>query len=82
MDEAALPYRNAVGKTYDSGGFGQCLRLALDEAEWTSFLQRRERSAAHLLEVSDEDVTFSDADFVVESSFLKRQSPPDWFTAR
>ena len=45
LDEAALPYRNAIGQTYDSGGFGQCLRLAAEKAEWASFPKRRESSA-------------------------------------
>jgi aerobic carbon-monoxide dehydrogenase large subunit len=39
-----LPYRTAMGLTYDSGDFQGNMAAALARAEWTSFPQRRQAS--------------------------------------
>jgi carbon-monoxide dehydrogenase large subunit len=39
-----LPYRNAMGLTYDSGDFHGNMAAALERAEWKSFGERRKES--------------------------------------
>ncbi|HEY0582387.1 MAG TPA: molybdopterin cofactor-binding domain-containing protein, partial [Chloroflexota bacterium] len=41
-----LPYRSAMGLTYDSGAFGHNFRRALELADWSGFLERRAAAAA------------------------------------
>lgn len=42
-----LPYRSAMGPTYDSGDFAAVLDRALHEADWQGFAARRREAAAH-----------------------------------
>jgi carbon-monoxide dehydrogenase large subunit len=41
-----MPYRNAMGETYDSGNFPQLLERALVAADWAQFESRRRESQA------------------------------------
>jgi len=41
-----MPYRTALGLTYDTGDFPHVLRRALAEADWAGFAERRRRSEA------------------------------------
>jgi carbon-monoxide dehydrogenase large subunit len=42
----AMPYKNAMGQTYDSGRFEQILDQGLALADWNGYAQRREASQA------------------------------------
>ena len=42
----AMPYRNAVGMTYDSGTYEANMDLAMRTAEWSGFEARRKSAAA------------------------------------
>jgi carbon-monoxide dehydrogenase large subunit len=42
----ALPYRTALGATYDSGAFAAALDKALAAADWPGFAARRDEAAA------------------------------------
>jgi carbon-monoxide dehydrogenase large subunit len=42
-----LPYRSAMGLTYDSGAFARNMARALELADWDSFEERRAASRAH-----------------------------------
>jgi carbon-monoxide dehydrogenase large subunit len=42
-----MPYRNAMGETFDSGDFPNLLAKALRAADWTGFDGRRRDSEAH-----------------------------------
>ena len=42
---AQMPYRSAVGETYDSGDFASILAQALAAADWDGFAERRAESA-------------------------------------
>jgi carbon-monoxide dehydrogenase large subunit len=44
IGKSQLPYRSAMGLTYDSGDFLGNMEKALARAEWTSFPQRRKAS--------------------------------------
>src|SRR5258708_19726713 len=44
MGKDQLPYRTAMGRTYDSGDLDSNMTAALARAEWTSFPQRRKAS--------------------------------------
>jgi carbon-monoxide dehydrogenase large subunit len=44
IGKSQLPYRTAMGLTYDSGDFHGNMAAALTRAEWTSFPQRRKAS--------------------------------------
>src|SRR5258708_32773539 len=44
IGKGQLPYRTAMGLTYDSGDFQGNMAAALARAEWTSFPQRRKAS--------------------------------------
>src|SRR5260370_11096160 len=44
IGKSQLPYRTAMGLTYDSGDFHGNMAAALARAEWTSFPQRRKAS--------------------------------------
>ncbi len=44
ITKAAMPYRTAVGETYDCGDFPAVLTRGLDAAEWASFDMRRDAS--------------------------------------
>jgi carbon-monoxide dehydrogenase large subunit len=44
IGKSQLPYRTAMGLTYDSGDFHANMTAALARAEWTSFPQRRKAS--------------------------------------
>jgi carbon-monoxide dehydrogenase large subunit len=44
IGKSQLPYRTAMGLTYDSGDFQGNMAAALVRAEWTSFPQRRKAS--------------------------------------
>jgi carbon-monoxide dehydrogenase large subunit len=41
----AMPYRNAVGMTYDSGRYQESMDRAMEIADWTGFEQRRREAA-------------------------------------
>jgi carbon-monoxide dehydrogenase large subunit len=41
----AMPYRNAVGMTYDSGRYRENMERAMDVADWNGFEQRRRAAA-------------------------------------
>ncbi|HTZ79416.1 MAG TPA: xanthine dehydrogenase family protein molybdopterin-binding subunit [Stellaceae bacterium] len=41
-----MPYRNAMGQTYDSGKFGQVLEQGLKLADWDGFEKREKESRA------------------------------------
>jgi aerobic carbon-monoxide dehydrogenase large subunit len=41
----AMPYRNAIGMTYDSGRYHENLDRAMDLADWKGFKQRRREAA-------------------------------------
>src|SRR5712691_11401050 len=41
-----MPYRNAVGMTYDSGRYAENMDLAMRIAEWDAFAARRRQAAA------------------------------------
>jgi carbon-monoxide dehydrogenase large subunit len=45
ISQDSLPYRNAIGKSYDSCGFAQCITLAAERAGWSGFSGRREAAA-------------------------------------
>src|SRR6266403_4183470 len=45
IDPAAMPYRNAVGMTYDSGRYQDNMDWAMDIADWKGFEQRRRAAA-------------------------------------
>jgi carbon-monoxide dehydrogenase large subunit len=40
-----MPYRTAMGETYDSGDFARVLEAALEAADWHGFARRREDAA-------------------------------------
>ena len=42
-----MPYKNAMGQTYDSGKFGQILEAGLKLADWDGFAARRRLSEAN-----------------------------------
>src|SRR5437879_12694680 len=42
----AMPYRNAVGMTYDSGTYEVNMNLAMRIADWNGFEARRKSAAA------------------------------------
>jgi aerobic carbon-monoxide dehydrogenase large subunit len=44
IGKSQLPYRNAMGLTYDSGDFHGNMAAALERAEWTGFRERRKAS--------------------------------------
>lgn len=46
VPRAAMPYRNAMGETYDSGDFAHFLDSACRRADWDGFPARREESRA------------------------------------
>ena len=46
IPEAAQPYQNAMGLTYDSGAYERVMDIALEEADWTGFEQRRNEAAS------------------------------------
>jgi carbon-monoxide dehydrogenase large subunit len=46
VPKSALPYRNALGLTYDSGDFRANMEKALEMADWAGFPARRAESAA------------------------------------
>src|SRR5215510_5730735 len=41
----AMPYRNAVGMTYDSGRYRENMERAMDVADWNGFEERRSAAA-------------------------------------
>ena len=41
-----LPYKTALGDTYDSGDFETVMRKGMDKADWTGFAARRAQSLA------------------------------------
>ncbi len=45
IDPAAMPYRNAVGMTYDSGRYQDNMDWAMDIADWKGFAARRRAAA-------------------------------------
>ena len=45
ISEGSLPYRNAIGRSYDSCGYAQCIELAAERAGWSGFSGRREAAA-------------------------------------
>ena len=45
IDPAAMPYRNAVGMTYDSGRYQDNMDWAMDIADWKGFDARRRAAA-------------------------------------
>ncbi|WP_158916964.1 xanthine dehydrogenase family protein molybdopterin-binding subunit [Caulobacter sp. S45] len=46
IPKSALPYRNALGLTYDSGDFHGNMKKSLERADWDGFPVRREASEA------------------------------------
>jgi len=42
---AALPYRNAVGLTYDSGCYNEVMNIAIERGNWNTFEKRRVEAA-------------------------------------
>jgi carbon-monoxide dehydrogenase large subunit len=46
IPEAAQPYQNAMGLTYDSGAYERVMDIALKEADWAGFDARRREAAA------------------------------------
>jgi len=46
IPDAAIPYTNAVGVTYDSGAFGKSMDMALAMADWGGFEARRKTARA------------------------------------
>lgn len=44
IPDAAIPYTNAIGVTYDSGAFARSMDMALAMADWDGFETRREAS--------------------------------------
>lgn len=44
IPDAALPYTNPMGVTYDTGKFGHSMDLALGDADWDGYPERREAS--------------------------------------
>ncbi len=44
IPDAALPYTNAMGVTYDTGKFAHSMDLALDDADWDGYPARRSES--------------------------------------
>ena len=46
VQPAAMPYRTAMGQTYDSGEFERVLDAALDKIGWAGFEARRAEAAA------------------------------------
>ena len=46
IDPGRMPYKNAMGQTYDSGAFAQILDQGLTLADWTGFAARAEASKA------------------------------------
>lgn len=47
IPDAAMPYTNAVGVTYDSGAFGKSMDMALAMADWDGFGSRLETSRSN-----------------------------------
>src|SRR5215470_2136523 len=45
IDPGAMPYRNAVGMTYDSGRYQDNMDWAMDIADWEGFAARRRAAA-------------------------------------
>ena len=45
IQPAQMPYRTAIGETYDSGEFEACMDAALELADWNGFEARRAESA-------------------------------------
>ena len=45
VEPQAMPYRNAVGMTYDSGRYEENMDWAMDIADWKGFEQRRREAA-------------------------------------
>ena len=45
IDPGAMPYRNAVGMTYDSGRYQDNMDWAMDIADWKGFAARRRAAA-------------------------------------
>src|SRR2546430_15198422 len=45
IDPEAMPYRNAVGMTYDSGRYQENMDRAMEIADWKRFEQRRREAA-------------------------------------
>ena len=41
INPAAIPYKNGVGVTYDSGDFGLSMDLALEKSDWGGFENRK-----------------------------------------
>ncbi len=42
----AMPFENAVGVTYDSGDYPDCMRQALELADWSGYPRRKQESVA------------------------------------
>jgi carbon-monoxide dehydrogenase large subunit len=47
IPDAAFPYTNAIGVTYDSGAFGKSMDMALAMADWYGFDARRRTAQAN-----------------------------------
>ncbi len=45
IPEAAQPYTNAMGLTYDSGAYERVMDIALEKADWAGFEERRKQAA-------------------------------------
>ncbi len=45
IPEAAQPYTNAMGLTYDSGAYERVMDIVLKEADWAGFEERRSEAA-------------------------------------
>ena len=46
VEPHAMPYRNAVGMTYDSGRYEENMERAIEIADWQGFAQRRREAAS------------------------------------
>lgn len=46
IEPDAMPFRTAIGETYDSGNFPAILQRALTESDWEGFAERRRASDA------------------------------------
>jgi carbon-monoxide dehydrogenase large subunit len=44
IPENAMPYKQALGLTYDSGHFGEAMETALSLSDWNGYAKRREES--------------------------------------
>ena len=42
-----MPYRNAMGQTYDSGNFPRMMEQGLELADWSGFAKRAEQTRQH-----------------------------------